>query len=185
MGPVEREGSVKKMCIQYPFEGKSPRIHPGCFVAENAVLIGDVTLEEDASVWYGAVLRGDAGSIRLGRGTNVQDCAVLHCDRGFDLTLGEQVTVGHCAIVHGATVGNRVIVGMHATLLNGCQVGDDCIIGAGALVREGQVIPPGSLVVGAPARVVRELTPEQRQTILWNGEHYVALAQKHRALNCK
>lgn len=168
--------------MYYAFEGHCPRIFPGCFVAGNATLIGQVTLEEDASVWYGAVLRGDAGSILVGRGSNVQDCAVLHCDRGFDLTLGEGVTVGHSAIVHGAVVGDRVIVGMHATLLNGCRIGEDCIIGAGALVREGQVIPPGSLVVGTPAKVVRELTPQQRETILWNASHYVDLSRRHRGL---
>lgn len=169
--------------MQYPFDGVYPQIHPSCFAAENATLIGQVVLEEDASVWYGAVLRGDTGSIVIGKGSNVQDCAVLHCDRGFDLTLGEQVTIGHSAIVHGATVGNRVMIGMHATLLNGCQIGDDCIIGAGALVRENQVIPPNSLVVGTPAKILRELTLEQRETILWNARHYVELSRCHRDLS--
>ena len=104
------------------FNGHEPAIHSSCFVAENATVIGDVTLCENASVWYGAVIRGDADSIFIGKGSNVQDCAVLHTDKGFQLKLGEKVTVGHSAVVHGAEVGDNVIVGMHATLLNGCKI---------------------------------------------------------------
>lgn len=164
------------------FRGHAPVIPDACFVAESATIVGDVALAEDASVWYGAVVRGDAGPIRIGPGSNVQDCAVLHTDKGFDLTLGRGVTVGHAAVVHGAQVGDNVVIGMHATLLNGCRVGANSIIGAGALVREGQIIPENSLVVGCPARVLRQVSPEQLENNRWNARHYVELAKEHRAL---
>lgn len=164
------------------FRGHVPDIHPACFVAENATVVGDVALAEDASVWYGAVVRGDAGPIRIGPGSNVQDCAVLHTDKGFDLTLGRGVTVGHAAVVHGAQVGDNVVIGMHATLLNGCRVGANSIIGAGALVREGQIIPENSLVVGCPARVLRQVSPEQLENNRRNARHYIDLAKEHRVL---
>lgn len=165
-----------------PFREHAPQLHPSCFVAESAAVIGDVTLSEDASVWYGAVVRGDTGPIRIGPGSNVQDCAVLHTDRGFDLTLGCGVTVGHAAVVHGAQVGDHVVIGMHATLLNGCRIGANSIIGAGALVREGQIIPENSLVVGCPARVLRQVTPQQLEGNRWNARHYIDLAKEHLAL---
>ncbi len=164
------------------FNGHTPAVRASCFVAENATVIGDVTLLEDASVWYGAVVRGDADSIRIGRGANVQDCAVLHTDKGFSLILGDHVTVGHSAVVHGATVGDDVMIGMHATLLNGCVIGRGSIIGAGALVREGQIIPENSLVVGMPAKVLRQVSEEQAADILWNAHHYVELARRHKEL---
>ena len=164
------------------FNGHTPAIRASCFVADNATVIGNVTLQEDASVWYGAVIRGDADAIFIGKGSNVQDCAVLHTDKGFALTLGEKVTVGHSAVVHGAQVGDNVIIGMHATLLNGCVIGKNSIIGAGALVREGQIIPDNSLVVGCPAKILREVSPEQIADNTWNADHYIELAKKHKAL---
>ena len=164
------------------FQEKTPCIHGSCFVAENAVVIGDVTLLEDASVWYGAVIRGDSAAITIGRGSNVQDCAVLHCDEGFDMTLGENVTIGHSAVVHGAQVGDNVVVGMHATLLNGCVIGANSIIGAGALVREGQVSPENSLVVGVPAKVIRTVSEAQIEGNRENAEHYIQLAKIHKTL---
>lgn len=162
------------------FQDKTPRIPGECFVAETASVIGDVTLGEGASVWYGAVVRADAEPITVGAGTNIQDCAVLHCDRGFPLVLGRDVTVGHSAIVHGATVRDRVMIGMHATVMNGSVIGEDSIIGAGALVTEGTVVPPGSLVLGVPGKVVRPVTEEQRQLIRWDAQHYRELAQEHK-----
>lgn len=161
-------------------DGKTPRVAEGCFIAENAVLVGDVTVMEDASVWYGAVLRGDAEPIVIGRGSNVQDCAVMHCDRGHPITIGENVTVGHSAIVHGSVVEDGVLVGMHATLMNGCVIGKGSIVAAGALVKEGQIIPPGSLAVGVPAKVLRPVSEEQRQQILRDAAHYVEQAEKHK-----
>ena len=132
-----------------PFGGKVPRDEGAVFVAPNATVLGDVVLGPGSSVWYGAVLRGDDGTLTLGENTNVQDNAVLHCDPGGAVTLGKNVTVGHCALVHGCTVGDGSLIGMHATLLNHCVVGKNCIIGAGALVPEGKIIPDDSLVVGA------------------------------------
>lgn len=164
------------------FRDKTPAVRASCFVADNATVIGDVTLCEQASVWYGAVVRGDADTIIIGKGSNVQDCAVLHTDKGYQLTLGEKVTIGHSAVVHGADIGDNVVVGMHATLLNGCKIGKNSIIGAGALVREGQIIPENSLVVGMPAKVLREVSPEQIADNTWNADHYIELAQEHKKL---
>lgn len=164
------------------FNGHTPVIPEGCFVAENATVIGNVTLGEDASVWFGAVVRGDGDSIVVGKGSNVQDCAVLHTDKGFQLILGEKVTVGHSAVVHGAEVGDNVVIGMHATLLNGCKIGKNSIIGAGALVREGQVIPDNSLVVGCPAKIIRELPAEQIEGNTGNADHYIELAKTYQKI---
>ena len=130
------------------FGGKTPQDNGAAFVAPNATVLGDVILEAGSSVWYGAVLRGDDGTLTLGENTNVQDNAVLHCDPGGAVSLGKNVTVGHSALVHGCTVGDGSLIGMHATLLNHCVIGKNCIIGAGALVPEGMVIPDGS-VAGA------------------------------------
>ena len=162
------------------FEDRHPDIQPGVFVAGTAVVIGDVTLGRGASVWYGAVLRGDSGAIRVGDGTNIQDGAVLHCDAEAPLTLGRGVTVGHGAVVHGAAVEDDVLIGMHATLLNGCVIGAGSVIGAGALVREGQVIPPRSVVVGVPGKVVRTVSDEQLEEIRRNAAHYIGLAEKYK-----
>ena len=141
-----------------PFGGKVPRDEGAVFVAPNATVLGDVVLGSGSSVWYGAVLRGDDGTLTLGENTNVQDNAVLHCDPGGAVTLGENVTVGHCALVHGCTVGDGSLIGMHATLLNHCVVGKNCIIGAGALVPEGKIIPDDSLVVGVPGKIIKQVS---------------------------
>jgi len=163
------------------FEDKSLNIHESAFVAENAAVIGDVTLMEGATVWYGAVLRGDSEKIVIGKGSNVQDCAVVHCDAGHPTVLGENVTVGHSAIVHGAQVGNNVLIGMHATVLNGAVIGEGSIIGAGALVREGQVIPPRSVVVGMPAKVIKEATDAQIEGTIENARHYIELGSRYKS----
>lgn len=162
-----------------PFEGKTPKIDGAAFVAASATLLGDVTLAADASVWYGAVLRADDGTITIGEGSNVQDCAVLHTDAGGAVILGRSVTVGHSAIVHGCTVGDGTLIGMHATLLNHCVVGKGCVIGAGALVPEGMVIPDGMLAVGVPARILRPVSDAQRQGALKNAAYYVGEARRH------
>src|SRR5205085_11660266 len=139
-----------------PFGEKRPNIAPDAFVAPNATLIGDVTLGEGASVWFGAVLRGDRDRIEIGARTNVQDNAVVHLDPGSPAIVGAGVTIGHAAIVHGCTVEDNCLIGMGSVILTGARIGRDSIVGAGALVRENEVIPPGSLVVGVPARVVRQ-----------------------------
>lgn len=161
------------------FCGKFPQDNGSCFVAPNATVLGDVTLQTESSVWYGAVLRGDHGSITVGRRSNVQDNAVLHCDEGGSLTLGDDVSVGHSAVIHGCTVGDGSLIGMHATLLNHCVVGKNCIIGAGALVPEGMVIPDGMIAVGVPAKILRPATPAQIENIFQNSIHYVTCARLH------
>ena len=165
-----------------PFGGKVPRDEGAVFVAPNATVLGDVVLGPGSSVWYGAVLRGDDGTLTLGENTNVQDNAVLHCDPGGTVTLGKNVTVGHCALVHGCTVGDGSLIGMHATLLNGCVVGRRCIIGAGALVPEGMHIPDDSVAVGVPARVIKTITPAQLEMNRSNAALYVELGHRHAKL---
>ena len=161
--------------------GKTPRDEGAAFVADSAAVVGDVTLAPGSTVWYGAVLRGDEGSIYVGENANVQDNAVLHCDSGTRIYLHRDVTVGHGAIVHGAEVGEGSLIGMHATLLNGCKVGKGCIIGAGALVPEGKEIPDYSVAVGVPARVVKEISPQQLTASRANAEAYARLGAQHAA----
>ncbi len=159
------------------------QIHPSVYIAPGAQVIGDVTIGAESSVWFNAVVRGDSSSITIGERTNIQDLCVLHVDRGHSLTIGDDVTVGHGAIVHGCTVGNRVLVGMGAIILNDAVIGDDCIIGAGALVTGGVTIPAGSLVLGSPAKVVRPVTEEQKRDTLANGAVYVRHAREYKSQN--
>ena len=159
--------------------GETPQNNGALFVATSASVIGKVRLGKDSSVWYGAVLRGDDGTLTIGKNSNVQDNAVLHCDIGGCVTLGENVTVGHCALVHGCTVGDGSLIGMHATLLNHCVVGKNCIIGAGALVPEGMVIPDNSVAVGVPARVIKQVSAAQVEANLHNAAHYVEHGKLH------
>ncbi|PZN10706.1 MAG: gamma carbonic anhydrase family protein [Bacillota bacterium] len=142
-----------------------PRIAPDAYVAPGAAVIGRVYLGEESSVWFGAVLRGDLDEIRLGAGSNVQDNAVLHVDRGQPCLVGRDVTIGHGAIVHGCTIEDECLIGMGAVILSGARVGRGSLVGAGALVPEGREIPPGSLVLGIPARVVRSLTSGEREAL--------------------
>ncbi len=151
----------------------------GHFVADTAALIGNVILEAHASVWFGAVLRGDNEPITIGTGSNVQDGVVMHTDPGFPLTLGANVTVGHMAMLHGCTVGDNSLVGINAVVLNGARIGRNCLIGAGALVPEGREIPDGSLVIGSPGKVKRELTAEEIAGLTRSAEGYVAKAQRY------
>lgn len=163
----------------FALDGRSPVLPDGfCFVAETATVIGNVVLEDDASIWFGAVLRGDNEAVVIGRGSNVQDLCVLHTDEGFPLTIGSGCTVGHRAILHGCTIGHDSLIGMGATILNGARIGDNCLIGANALVTEGKHIPDGSLVVGAPGKVVRTLGPEEIAGLRRSAEHYVANARR-------
>ncbi|MFD7451756.1 gamma carbonic anhydrase family protein [Kitasatospora sp. NPDC059827] len=160
--------------------GKVPAVDPGAFLAPNAVVVGDVSVAAGASVWYGAVLRGDAESIAVGAGSNIQDNCTLHADPGFPLVVGERVSVGHNAVLHGCTVEDDVLVGMNATVLNGARIGGGSLVAAGAVVTQGMDVPPGSLVAGVPAKVRRELTEEERAGIKANGEGYLLLAEAHR-----
>ncbi len=164
----------------YRLGDDSPRIAPTAWVADSAQLIGRVQLHDDASVWYGAVLRGDNEWITIGARSNVQDGSVLHTDMGSPLVLGEDVTVGHQAMLHGCTVGDGSLVGIQAVVLNGAKIGRNCLVGAGALVTEGKVFPDNSLILGSPAKAVRELTPEQLAGLKRSAAGYVANAERHR-----
>ena len=156
-----------------------PRIAPSAWVADSAQVIGRVELGEGASVWYGAVLRGDNEWITIGARSNVQDGSVLHTDIGWPLTLGEDVTIGHQVMLHGCTVGEGSLIGIQAIVLNGARIGRNCLVGAGAVVTEGKEFPDNSLIVGAPAKVVRELSPEQLARLKLPGAGYVQNAQRH------
>jgi carbonic anhydrase/acetyltransferase-like protein (isoleucine patch superfamily) len=161
--------------------GREPSVDPEAWVAPTASVVGAVTLAAGASVWYGAVVRADDESVTIGRDTNVQDGAVLHADPGFPCSLADRVTVGHGAIVHGATVGAGSLVGMGARVLNGASIGERCMVAAGALVPEGFTAPPGVLVMGVPARVRRDLREDELAQLRETAEEYAANARRHRA----
>ena len=159
--------------------GKTPDVGSAAFVAPNATLAGDVVLAAGSSVWYGAVVRGDTGAIRIGKNSNIQDNAVLHTGPGLDVTVGRGTSVGHGAVVHGCTVGDGCLIGMHATILNGAVIGDGCLIAAGTLVPENMQVPAGSLVIGIPGKVVRPVSAAQAAAIKANEEEYLGLARAH------
>ena len=165
----------------YELDGHNPVIADTAWVAPDANVIGKVILGEDSSVWFGCTLRGDNEMITVGDGTNVQEACVFHTDMGFPLTLGENVTVGHKAMLHGCTVGDGSLIGMGATVLNGAVIGKGCLIGAGALVTEGKVIPDGSLVMGAPGKVMRELDEAAKQKLIASALHYQDNARRFRS----
>lgn len=162
----------------YELDGKAPVIGSGVWIAPGAHVIGDVVLGDDVGVWFGSVIRGDTSRITVGARSNVQDGAMLHSDFGVPLTIGEDCTIGHHAILHGCTVGDRVLVGMGATLLNQAAIGDECVIGANALVTEGRSFAEGSLVVGSPARAIKTLGPDQRAFLKASAAHYVENARR-------
>jgi len=161
------------------FQGRSPRLGPGVFVADSAEVIGDVTLGADASVWYGTVIRGDGAPIRVGARTNVQDLSVLHVTAGRGCTVGDDVTIGHRAIVHACVVEDRCLIGMGAIVLDGAVIGAESIVGAGALVPAGMQVPPRSLVLGVPATVKRHLGDADVASIADYGRTYVGLKDAH------
>lgn len=169
------------MPIIRAYNGKRPKIAPDAFIAENATIIGDVEIAEGVSIWYGAVLRGDVGAIRIGRGSNVQDLACIHMTTNLSNALiGERVVIGHGAIVHGAVVGNGVLVGMGSILLDNAEISDECIIGAGAFVPARLKVPSRSLVLGSPASVKRPLRPEEVASIAKGAQDYQMLASRYR-----
>ncbi|MFH8616293.1 gamma carbonic anhydrase family protein [Streptomyces sp. NPDC017979] len=160
--------------------GREPAIDPDAFTAPTSVVVGDVALAAGASVWYHAVLRADCGPVVIGADSNIQDNSTVHVDPGFPVTVGERVTVGHNAVLHGCTVEDDVLVGMGATVLNGARIGAGSLVAANALVPQGMEVPPGSLVAGVPAKVKRPLTDEERELIKTNAVMYVELARQHR-----
>ncbi|MGN6817382.1 MAG: gamma carbonic anhydrase family protein [Sphingomonas sp.] len=162
----------------YELDGKVPVIGSSVWIAPDAHVIGEVVLGDDVGIWVGTVIRGDTSLITVGTGTNVQDGTMLHSDYGVPLTIGEDCTIGHHAILHGCTVGDRVLVGMGATVLNQAVIGDECVIGANALVTEGKSFEAGSLIVGAPARAMKTLDPDKRAFLKASAEHYIANAHR-------
>lgn len=164
----------------YELDGIAPTISESAWVAESAQVIGDVELADEVSVWFGVVVRGDNEPIRVGRRTNIQDACVLHSDPGFPLTLGEDVTVGHKAMLHGCTIGDGCLIGIGAIVLNGAKIGKNCLVGAGSLVTEGKEFPAGSMIFGSPAKVVRQLSAEQLDGLRLMAQHYVDNARRFR-----
>ena len=168
--------------MRYVLDGIGPEAASDDFwIAPTAVLIGKVRLETDASVWWGAVLRGDNELITVGRGSNVQDGCVCHTDPGFPLVIGADVTVGHLAMLHGCTIGEGSLIGIGAVILNGARIGRNCLIGAKALIGEGKAIPDNSLVMGIPGRIMGEIRPEQAERMLGGTRKYVANWRRYRA----
>ncbi|MGR3540797.1 MAG: gamma carbonic anhydrase family protein [Hasllibacter sp.] len=164
----------------YALDGVAPRVHPGAWIAPDANVIGDVVIEAGASVWFGATLRGDNERITVGAGSNVQEGCILHTDMGFPLTIGADCTIGHGAILHGCTLGEAVLVGMGATVLNGAVIGAGSLVGAGALVTEGKAMPERALLVGAPAKVARTLDAAAVRGLAASAAHYRANAARFR-----
>lgn len=156
----------------YAIDDKTPQVAPDAWIAESAQVIGHVSIGARASVWFGAIVRADNEPMAIGAGSNVQEGAVLHSDPGYPLNIGENVTVGHQVMLHGCTVGDGSLIGIGAVVLNGAKIGRNCLVGAGALVTEGKVFPDGSLIVGSPAVVRRELSPEQIEGLQQSARHY-------------
>ena len=165
----------------YQLNDRIPQIDASAWVADSAQVMGGVTLGADASVWFGATVRGDTEHIHIGEGSNIQDGSVLHADYGKPLTVGKNVTVGHMVMLHGCTVGDESLIGIGAVVLNGAKIGRHCVVGAGSLVTEGKEFPDGSLIVGSPAKVVRQLTPEQIQGLRESARRYIDNARSYKA----
>ena len=165
--------------MKYRLGDSQVESHPESWVAPNAVLVGKVKLEAGASVWFNTVLRGDNELIHIGENSNVQDGTVMHTDMGYPLSIGKGVTIGHNVMLHGCTVGDYSLIGINAVVLNGAKIGKNCLIGANALIPEGKVIPDGSLVMGSPGKVVRELTEQQIKMLEASAAHYVHNAQRY------
>lgn len=165
----------------YQLSNEVPMIEPGAWVADSAQVIGRVALGAQASIWYGAVLRGDNDWIRIGARSNVQDGSVLHTDLGCPLDVGEDVTIGHQVMLHGCSIGSGALIGIQAVVLNGARIGRNCLVGAGSVVTEGKEFPDGALILGSPARMVRLLEPEHIARMQRGAAHYVENARRHAA----
>lgn len=162
----------------YELDGVAPEVAASAWVADSAEVMGSVQLAEDTSIWFGAVLRGDCESISIGEGSNIQDASVLHADLGKPLVVGRHVTVGHQVMLHGCTIGDESLIGIGAVVLNGAKIGRNCLVGAGALITEGKEFPDGSMIIGSPAKAVRQLTPEQIEGLRRSAQHYVDNARR-------
>ena len=164
----------------YTLDGIAPQLAASAWVADSAQVIGQVSLAADSSVWFGTVVRGDTDSITIGAGSNIQDACVLHADAGQPLVVGERVTVGHHVTLHGCTIGDESLIGIGAVVLNGARIGKNCLVGAGSLVTEGKQFPDGSMIMGSPAKVVRQLSPEQIDGLRHSAQHYMDNARRFR-----
>ncbi|RYF80946.1 MAG: gamma carbonic anhydrase family protein [Comamonadaceae bacterium] len=162
----------------YELDGVAPQLAEGAWVADSAQVIGNVKMAQDSSVWFGAVARGDTETISIGRNSNVQDLSVLHADIGSPLTIGDNVTVGHQVMLHGCTIGDNSLIGIQAVVLNNAKIGRNCIVGAGSVVTEGKEFPDNSLIIGAPAKVVRTLDDAAAAKLRQSAEHYVDNARR-------
>ena len=165
----------------YQLDDRIPQVADSAWVADNAQIIGAVNIAADANVWFGVTVRGDNETIEIGAGSNIQDGSVLHSDHGKPLSIGQRVTVGHMVILHGCSIGDESLIGMGAVVLNGAKIGKNCLVGAGALVTEGKEFPDGSMIVGSPAKVVRDLTPEQIEGLRQSAHHYVDNARRFKS----
>lgn len=164
----------------YQLDDKTPQIADSAWVADNAEVMGDVRLGENVSIWFNTTLRGDNDPITIGDGSNIQDGSVLHTDEGVPLTIGRNVTVGHMVMLHGCSIGDESLIGIGAIVLNGAKIGRNCLVGAGALVTEGKEFPDGSMIIGSPAKVVRQLTPEQMEGLRYSAQHYIDNARRYK-----
>ena len=162
----------------YELDGVAPSVPDSAWIADSAQVMGDVVLGEDASVWFGTVVRGDTDKITIGAGTNIQDASVLHADRGVPLVIGANVTVGHQVMLHGCTIGDETLIGIGAVVLNNAKIGKNCLVGVGSLVTEGKEFPDGSMILGSPAKVVKQLSPEQIEGLRRSARHYVENAHR-------
>ncbi|MEO6017910.1 MAG: gamma carbonic anhydrase family protein [Polaromonas sp.] len=165
----------------YQLDDLIPSLPASAWVADNAQVIGDVTLGEDSSIWFGVVVRGDTESITIGSGSNIQDGSVLHADPGMPLVIGDSVTVGHQVMLHGCTIGDNTLIGIQAVVLNGAKIGKNSLVGAGSLVTEGKEFPDGSMIFGSPAKAVRQLSEEQIEGLKKTARHYVDNAARYKA----
>ena len=165
----------------YQLEDAVPQIHASAWVAENATLAGQITLQKDVSIWFNAVLRAEHAPITVGEGSNIQDGSVCHVDPGMPLTIGRSVTVGHKVMLHGCTIGDESLIGINAVILNGAKIGRNCLIGANSLIPEGKEIPDGSLVMGSPGKIVRTLNEAQIEGLRASAMHYVENGRRYKA----
>ncbi|MFI5446711.1 gamma carbonic anhydrase family protein [Polaromonas sp. UC242_47] len=165
----------------YQLDDLAPKMHESAWVADSAQVIGDVELAADVSVWFGTVIRGDTETITIGRGSNIQDASVLHADLGVPLTIGENVSIGHQVMLHGCTIGDGSLIGIGAVVLNNAKIGKNCLVGAGSLVTEGKEFPDGSMILGSPAKAVRQLSPEQIAGLKMIAQHYIDNARRYQS----
>lgn len=164
----------------YQLDDLKPTVADSAWVADSAQVMGDVTLGADSSVWFGAIIRGDMDTIIVGAGSNIQDGSILHADHNMPLTIGENVTVGHQVMLHGCTIGDGSLIGIQAVVLNGAKIGKNCLVGAGALVTEGKEFPDGSMILGSPAKAVRQLSEAQLEGLKMSAQHYIDNARRYK-----